>query len=224
MANTLVGVTNSTDNGSTTSRSVTRSVTAGRLCMVMCRWYGDQTVSSIACPGESPAMIGSIRGNGTNNNTARSQWASFVASGTGSRTVTLTVSGTVSDIKLSIIEISGQHASPIGASAFAFDVSTANPSTTLTTEAANSTILALLMSSAIGATPGTGYTTLGTPGWWSEEYGQYTTGMDAGAAGSKTVNWTSSAGNWHIDAIEILQAATSTQAPRSMSLYRNRRK
>ena len=202
MALAHVGVTTTTDNGTVSTRDVVRSVTSGNLCLISIRWYGTATVSSVTCSGETVTLVGSAASGAPN--AAKSQWAWFTASSTASKTVTVTLSASANDIKLSFIEISGQASSPIGNSATATDVSTANPSTSLTATA-NSAIYAVLMTGSLSTTPGTDYTDLGIQGWWSEEEAEYD--IDVGAAGSKTVNWTSNAATWHIDAIEIKVAS-----------------
>lgn len=215
MALSLVGSaeTSGGSGGSASSGSQSKSCTAGNGLLVCIRWYGAITVSSVTCAGETVDLVGSAYGNGTANQTARSQWAYINnIQSTGSKTVSVTLSGSASNLTISLHEISGQETTGmIGAHApVATGTATANPSTSITTTAANSAVFGCLMSSASGATSGSGYTTLAFTSFWSFEFGEYTTGMDAGAAGSKTVDWTQAASDWHIDAVEVLPAGSGS--------------
>jgi hypothetical protein len=210
MAIALVGSseTSGGSGGSTSTPSQAKACTAGNGLLICVRWYNAVTISSITCTGETVTVVGSAFGNGTANQTARSQWAVINnIQSTATKTVNVTLSGSAANATVSLHEVSGQNTtSMVGARpAASTGIATANPTHSLTTTAANSAIFGALMGSASSSTPGATYTTLAFTTFWSYEFGEYL--LDAGAVGAKTVNWTNAATHdWHIDAIEILPA------------------
>jgi hypothetical protein len=207
---TVVGITEgSGSGGSTTTGSVTRSCTAGRSLLICIRWYAAVTVSSITCSGETVTLVGSAAANGTANQAARTQFAIInnIAS-TASKTINVTYSGTATHSTVSCIEFAGALTSGVvGAHpAVQTGTATANPSGSITTTAAGSVIVGMLMSSGGAATVGAGYTTMGFVTFWSYESGQYLTSLNSGAAGAKTVGWTNASSDWHMDLIEVLSS------------------
>lgn len=210
MALSHVGTTEgTTTGGSAASVSVTRSCTAGNSLIVCVRWYGAFTISSATCTGETVSIVGSAAGNGTANLSARSQFVVINnIQSTASKTVTINFSGSTSNATASATEVSGTDTAGVAGAhpAASTGTATSNPSHSVTTTRDGSALIGILMSSQSGATPGTGYSTLGFGSFWSYEFGERTTSMDAGTAGAKTIGWTNGSADWHIDALEILVA------------------
>jgi hypothetical protein len=198
----LVGSTEGTATTGTAD-SITRTCTAGNSLVVCLRWYGAFTVSSITCSGETISLVGSA----AVGPTGRSQFAVInnIAS-SGSKTVNVTYSGSTSTTTLNASEWSGTLTSgAAGAHPAASTGTSTNATHSITTTAASSALIGILMDNDGGAsTPGAGYTTLGFGSSFSYEYGEYN--ANTGAAGAKTVNWTSANSDWHVDALEILDA------------------
>jgi hypothetical protein len=230
MALARVGQTEGTASGGSITNhtgAVTRSCTAGNSLLVVIRWYGAQTVSSISCSGETISLVGSAQGNGTLNSTARTQFAVInnIAS-TASKTIDVTYSAAVSNSTVAAVEFSGANTGGIAGAhpAASTGNGTANPTHSVTTTGVDSLIVgALMTSSSTGNALGAGYTTLGFGSYYSYEFGECSTAT-TGATGAKTVDWTNASADWHIDAVEVLAAAASqSQAPRSMHQFRMRR-
>lgn len=214
MALAHVNATQGTAATSGTTCSATRTgATAGNLLLFCIRTYGGQTTSSVACTGESPVLFGTAYGNGTANASARLQWGYIASvSGTGNKTITATISGTITTAAtMTVMEISGHDTGdPVGASVTTSGTGT-TATTSLTTEVANSAIYGALMAVQSGLTPGAGYTTLSFASYWSYEYGEYD--IDAGAVGSKTIDWSATSTDWSIVALEIKPAGGGGGSP-----------
>lgn len=176
-------------------------VSAGNQLVIAARWYhATATISSITISGESNATVhGSPTKNASLNN-ATGQIASLanVTSG-GNKTITCTFSADLSSAGgITVMEVSG------GDTAAFFDVeagstgNSTNPTTSLTTSNANEMIVAVQSNGSADATAGSGYTLIALPNtFWFDE-AEYN--LDAGVAGSKTVDFAAGSAQWMVKA------------------------
>lgn len=193
-------------NGTTVGVTSTASVTintwaAGETCLAAILWYGTQTISSVTMTGESNlTVLGSPQTGGPDS--GRVQWAVLDStSGTGNKTIEVTMSGTPAALQLHVWRLSGggSHGTPVGASG-----SSGTLSVSVTTTADAAALFGCGVTNGGTWSAGTGYTKESVfDGYWYDgaEYD-----IDVGTAGSKTVNATASSGTWCWSAVEIYSA------------------
>lgn len=200
-----VGPTDTTDNDGSSSAQVTlNGTTAGRSLLVCVRWFnGSETISSIACSGESNLTLQTRSGpDGGGRNV---QWASLnnISTG-GDKTITVTFSGSTFHVGLMAVEVVGGDTTDIFDAVGNASGSSADPTVNVTTAQLGAAIFAgCFTSNANELNPGSGYTSIAFGQTTGSAHGEYD--LDAGAAGSKTANFTDSSGtgNWVISAIAL---------------------
>lgn len=196
MAFTLgVGPANANGGSGTTVAATLTGTTAGRHLIVLIGWEnGTQTLSSVTCSGESDlTILTSSTANG-GGRIAIAYLANNVNG--GDKTVTATFSGSVTGKAISVNEFYGGDTTSLLDAQNTATGSTANPSLSLTTTTDGALIVSAVTAPSGSPTAGTDYTLIaGTSLWgiaWKCEYD-----LDAGTAGSKTVNFVNaSATSW----------------------------
>jgi hypothetical protein len=172
------------------------NVDAGDNIIIGLTWYtyspSPATLVSITISGESNATIhGSPHVPAGGDGYATTQWASLANVTTGgTKTITVTWTPFVAS------SLGGAFALAVagGAAASILDVSAANdgnsntPSVSLTTTVANDLIVAVVNSNDGEPSAGSGYTLFDIPNVYIYDSSEYK--LDAGAAGAKTVNFT----------------------------------
>lgn len=196
------------NTGSGTSLGVTLAgTTAGRSVIVGVCWESTTiTLNSVTCTGESVNLVGSP----TTGGGARVQLA-YVAelSSGGSKTFTANFSSSVAGAGIFAIEFAGGLASSFLDTSVNATATGTNPSTTLTTGQNNCLVIGVQVNTTGVATSGAGYTNIAGTSSWSKFFkAQYK--LDAGAAGSNTVDWSNASSNtWIIQAASFNTVSSS---------------
>lgn len=205
--------------------------TAGRAIVGGLTWNLDgTTVASVSATGESNAtLVGSAAESTGSNGTQIGQLFYFpnLASG-GSKTVTVTFSGTPPDGTIWAMEVSGGNTSlpdtnaswhlEVGAT-----VASGSPSGSITTNTAN----ALIVTQVIGGqlddpAPPTGYTGVALTPTDFRQGAAYL--LDAGTAGSETVTWTiGTSDQYSLNIAAFRLVGGLSVAARTANLFRRRR-
>jgi hypothetical protein len=216
MAIVREGFADGPGSGSTAVFVSVPSWAAGNTCLINVRWYGTVTISSITMDGESnPTLLGSPQTGGPNN--ARSQWALLSnVTGTGTKEIDVTLSGSPDQAvmcawRLSGCDTSGAEDARNGASG-----TSAAPSVSVTTTQSGSAIFAVVSNDNGEATAGGAYTSETLINGFQYDSGEYD--IDAGTAGSKTVDFSlGGSGTWVINAIAIKAAGGGSDVEDALS-------
>ena len=196
--------TQGTNSVNDTASVTVAGATAGRLLLILVEWYDATSISTITCPGEAITARGSVMTGHTGDALAKSAWYTIDAlAGSGDKTVTVVLSDSAAfSFAVTAWELSGNDASPYDNSTTATGSTTAT--TSLTTTAANSAIFAVCTSNSTKPSAGSDYIAEDGPNVLGFDNCEYD--LDAGAAGSKTVDFGGSLGSWGIHAIAIKAA------------------
>jgi hypothetical protein len=204
------------DGTSSSASSATATIgtwAAGDTCLVNVRWYSaTQTLSSVTLTGESNlSILGSVQTGGPSN--ARSQWALLSnVTGTGSKTATATLSGNPDQMAVTMWRLSGCDTAGAEDARNGASGTSAGPTVSVSTSQSGSAIFAILSNDNGEATEGASYTPETIGNIFQYDSGEYD--IDAGAAGSKTVNFTlGGSGTWVINAIAIKAAGGAEPDP-----------
>lgn len=190
--------------GSGTSLSgASSSIAAGKAFAVCVRWDGSGvTISGTpTITGETVAL--NATSHSVNASNSHCQWLTVEsASATGTKSLSVTFSGSTSACGAIFVEIDGNGSSWLGTIKVDSSDQAIAPSTLLNTSAAGSGFLACVMASGNPGVPsGTGIVQLALADNFNYEDGQYR--LDCGAAGNQIVAWPTAVSNWAISAIEV---------------------
>ena len=187
------------NTGSGTSLGVTLvGTTAGRSVIIGVCWESSAiTLDSVTCSGESVNLVGTPAS--SSGQRAQLAYVSELAGG-GSKTFTANFSSSVSGAGIFAIEFAGGYPASFLDTSVSDTGTSANPSTSISTGANNCLIVGIEVNSSGSPTVGSGYTNIaGTSSWTKFFKAQYN--LDAGSAGSKTVDWVNATSNtWIIQA------------------------
>lgn len=194
------GPADATDNNdSNTAAVVLNSVTAGRSLVVAVRWLNATAIlSSVSCSGESNLTLHPRAFESGSSRSVQFATLHNVSTG-GNKTLTATFS--VNSFHKGITAIEAVNAGSTEANANASGNST-NPTLDITTLSANAALFGFVSTNAAAEPdPGAGFTRIvagQTTGFVEGEYK-----LDAGIAGSKTVNFSALTGSWALAAIAL---------------------
>lgn len=175
--------------------------------VIAARWYGTQTVTSFTVTSESnPPALDSPHTGGPDN--SRVQWARCRITAAGAKTVTLNLSGVPSGIGISVWRVTGADASPVDGATVGASGSGTAASVAKTTTVDGVALFAININNGTGNIAWSGAYTAETVGdaFWYDS-GAYD--LDAGAAGTKTIDGTVASSTWLVSAIAIKPAATT---------------
>lgn len=188
----------SANQGSGTSLAATlNSTTAGRHLVIAVMWESaSNLLSSLTCSGETIQLIGTKTSGGPAS--IQLAYIASLSSG-GNKTITAAFSSSVA-AAIMVREFAGGDAADFLDANNTGSGTSTNPSISLTTGSDNCLIVAAESNQVGNPSPGSGYTDFGVSNGWSTFFeGQYD--LDAGSAGSKTVDWANaSSTNWAIAA------------------------
>lgn len=191
------------------------TLTAGRSLVVGIRWYSAAaTISSVTCTSESNLTVhGSpqtnvliVDGAGVSANIQFASLANITT--TGAKTVVVNFSASPTDAGAFTQELVGANTSTLfdtDAGANQAGVGSTNPTVSLITGFDNCAIFSVVIDNNSVPTAGSGYTqiTLSNDVW--QEEGEYK--LDAGTAGTNSVNFTAASSLWAIKAASFRPAA-----------------
>lgn len=200
-----VGPQDTTDNdGGTTAGLTLNGVSAGRSLLVCVRWFNASAViSSISCTDESNLTLHTRSGPDAGGRNV--QWATLdnVTTG-GNKTITVTFDVGTFHVGVMVVEVIGGNVSDIFDAVANASGSSADPTVNITTGMdGNAIFAACFTSNANELIEGAGYTAVPLGQTTGTAHGEYD--LDAGAAGSKTANFTDSSGtgSWVLSAIAL---------------------
>jgi hypothetical protein len=203
------------DNGGSSASGVCTATiatwAAGDTCVANIRWYGTQTLTGVTLTGESnPTILGSPQTGGPND--ARSQWVILDdVTGTGSKTLTATLSAAGGSHAVTMWRLSGCDTAGAEDARNGATGTSAAPSVSVTTVTAGAAIFAILSNDNGEATEGGAYTPETVDNIFQYDSGEYD--IDAGSDGSKTVDFSlGGSGTWVINAIAIKAAGGAPSA------------
>lgn len=209
--------TNSVNANSTITKT---GCTAGNSLAILLRWDGTVSVSSITCSGETVEAIGTENTNYTHAGNPHSRFYEIKnLQSSSDKVVNVTLSGSPASVNcLAVWELSGADTT----GTYDNEVKSSGsgvPSTSLTTGSANAAIIAYCSGNSGQPGAGTGYTALG--GANIIYYDNCEHDEDVGAAGSKTVAFTVSQGNYGIHAISFKAAGAGGGGGKPVNYYWN---
>jgi hypothetical protein len=215
IAVTVGPVTGGITSGNNSFTLTLTGTTAGRSIVVGVAWQSAfSTVSTVSCSGESNLTL---HGSPTQTaNLSKLQFASLGNNtGGGDKTITITMSGTASannQASAYAVELSGTNSASVFDTTNGSTGTSSSPSTSVTTGAEGNAIFALAVADSTGSgdfTAGSGYTLISMTDSSNRQFqGQYD--VDAGAAGSKTVDFgLGGSQTWAVLAGSFSIAATS---------------
>lgn len=186
------------------SGSVNVTLTAGRAVVVIAWWEGTtSTITSISIAGNGNMVVqGSTATNAALPLSMQGATYTNLTAG-GSRQVTVTLSGS-NNGGFVVRELAGCNTTEAFDAAGSANNFGAAPSATVVTTVDNCHIVsALALNESAATTAGTGYTITDTTDdeWWN--WFEEDTDFNVGAAGSKTVDYTSPAAQWLTVAIAV---------------------
>jgi hypothetical protein len=181
---------------------VLNGTTAGRHLVIGVVWYDpnetdDDTITSITVSGESNATLIS-----TPQFEPVTHWAvqlAYLSPLTAGGNKTVQITGTAhaaSDFQIFVIEYAGPALSPWLDASGKANGSSSSPSTSFTTTVGGDLLVGFAATFDSDPTPGAGFTNIASD---PDNIGPFCEGeykLNAGAAGSKTVNWASSNNFW----------------------------
>lgn len=199
-----------TSTGNTIAVTLT-GTTAGRTLVIGVRWRGNAvTLSSITITSESNAtIIGSAAYDAGPDTSLQMAYLTNTTT-TGDKTITATLSGNSAQRGIFAMELFGSEIVDYD-NAEASANGTSTRSTTLTTNTANAAIVAQISTNGTAPSAGTGYTQIVLNNiFWLDE-GEYN--LDAGVAGSKTVDFTGTNNSWVIKGAAFKENAPAGGQP-----------
>lgn len=200
MTITFISSVTATRSGNTVTLSLTGTTTGNQIVVGVTWWsVAAQTIASISCSGESDLTLhGSVVRNPTDgHNTQLASLGNITGSGT--KTIVVTFSGTPGNGSAVAAEFAGGDTTTWFDAVTPATGDTGQPTANVTSANNNALVVGVSISS-IANTTGSGYTdaALNDPSYTAKfEYK-----LDAGTAGSQTVDWTGSTATW------AMQAAT----------------
>ncbi len=213
-------VTNASGGAGTSLAVNLTGTTAGRSIIVGVMWNSTtSTITSITCTGESNlTLIGSPQRSA--GGADKGIQLAYLANNTGggSKTITVNLSGS-GFLSIFAVEYAGGNIASLLDTSNSAAAASSNPSTSLTTTSNNSLIVSIVCSdSGVNSTPGSGFTAISVDDSNGATDAEYK--LDAGTAGSKTVDYTNaSTNNWVIYAAAFnTQDDNVTRAPGAGSL------
>lgn len=163
-------------------------------------------ITGVDVSGQAATLLGSNAYNSTMGYNTRLAYLGALSSG-GSKTITVTWTNSGTESLYGICQelYSNAGGIAIDGTATGSTGSTANPSLSVTTGAANSALFGFIADSSAEPFAGTGFTEIIYQVQINLEESEYN--LDAGASGSKTVGWTLSASQWTASAAAFTAAA-----------------
>ncbi len=208
MALARVSFTQGTNYVTYQSNATISGVTAGNSIVILVRWDGAVSISAITCSGETIVAVGTEKSDYSHLSNGKTRW--YVINNvqsSSSKTVNVDLTGSPAFQNcVSMWEISGAQTSGIYDAELSALGTGSEPSGTLTTTVAPATIFAYASGNSSKPGAGAGYTAEGGTNIHYYDNLEYDSDMSVGAAGGKTVAFTTSQANWGLHAISIKES------------------